>query len=206
MPSTKLTTPGSEEGASVRLHKMLAHAGIASRRRAEELIERGHVTVNGEVVSEAGTKVDPRKDKVAVDGRKVALRPAHELTWVVVNKPRGVITSMEDEKGRKSVADLVPLARERRLLPVGRLDRDSAGLLLLTNDNEAINLLTHPSSGHTKVYKVVVENGLPSQTVLTGLAQGITLEGEDHKTGPIIVDVLDYFSERKEAVLQVRAA
>jgi ribosomal 50S subunit-recycling heat shock protein len=148
-PRVTIKRPESE-----RLQKVIAQAGVTSRRKAEEMITGGRVTVNGVKVSELGTKVKPASDKICVDGKRVVVRTANELYWIMVNKPKGVITSFDDERDRKSVADLVPLARERRLLPVGRLDRDTAGLLLMTNDNEAINLLTHPSFGHTKTYKV----------------------------------------------------
>jgi len=149
-----------------------------------------------------GLKVNPSIDKVCVDGKKIVARMQNEVLWVVVNKPRGVITSTEDEKGRKSVMDLVPLAKERRLLPVGRLDRDSGGLLLLTNDNEAINLLTHPTFGHVKSYKVVVK-GFPAEHVYQSFARGVVLPEERRPTVPMEMEQLDYLADKKETVLRL---
>lgn len=233
----------SPRGATTRLNKMLAHAGVASRRSAEEMIAQGKVSVNGVIVLDVGCKVDPSVDSITVEGKAapVALRKASEVVWMKVNKPKGTLTSITDSKGRKCLGDLVESAVEKRLLPVGRLDRDTAGLLLMTNDNEAINLLTHPSFGHVKLYKAVVEKGMPSVHVLHQLKRGLVLLEEENggkeeleggvrgkrkgggeydergrrrvvprgKGGgtvtlePLMVETVDYFADRKEAVLEV---
>jgi 23S rRNA pseudouridine2605 synthase len=184
------------------LNKMLAHAGVASRREAEELILQGKVSVNGQVVTELGMKVDPRKDEVAVEGKRVAARRAAQMTWVMWHKPKGVVTSTSESEKRKSALQDVPLAKEKGLLPVGRLDRESSGLVLLTNDNEGINLLTTPAVEHTYSYRLVVTSGLPPVHVLERLAAGVEVEGGG-RTEPMSIEVLDVFSDRKEAVMMV---
>ena len=161
------------EDPSQRLQKVLAHAGVASRRRAEELIRQGRVTVNRQVVTELGTKVDPTRDEIRVDGERI--RAASGSVYIVLNKPRGVLSTMEDERGRRSLGDLVPVPT--RLYPVGRLDVSSEGLILLTDDGELANLLTHPRYGHDKEYLVLV-SGHPSDKTLEAWQQGVLLEGK----------------------------
>lgn len=143
-----------------RLQKILSGAGICSRRAAERLLEEGHVTVNGRT-AQLGEKADPERDEIAVDGTPVG---GHERTMtIMLNKPAGVVTTMHDEKGRRSVADLVQRCPVR-VLPVGRLDQYSEGLLLLSNDGELIHRLTHPRHEITKRYEVTVrgdEAGIP---------------------------------------------
>ena len=124
-----------------RLQKILAHAGVASRRECEQLIQNGHVSVNGRVVTELGTKADPSKDQIRVNGKLIQVN--QRLVYIMLNKPRGYITSVKDELGRKTVLDLVHNVSER-IYPVGRLDYDSEGLLLLTNDGKLANKLMHP--------------------------------------------------------------
>ena len=138
-----------------RLQKMLADCGVASRRKAEEMIRAGLVTVNGET-AQIGDKVDPRRDRVEVKGRSVRAR--EENVYIMLHKPRGFITTMSDEMGRKCVAELV---RDipGRIYPVGRLDRDSEGLLLMTNDGNFANMMMHPSMHVPKVYRVTVRPG-----------------------------------------------
>ena len=126
----------------IRLQKHLAECGIASRRKAEELIAAGKVKINGHI-AEIGAKVDPKRDKVTVRGKAVV--PVNEKVYIMLNKPRGFVTTMSDELGRKTVSDLVADA-QARIFPVGRLDRDSEGLLIMTNDGDFANKLTHPSS------------------------------------------------------------
>ena len=137
----------------------------------------GRVVVNGKLVSELGTKVNPRKDIILVDGKKVVLPDSKSTFWVIVNKPKGTLTTVEDEKNRDTLLDLVPKARELRLLPVGRLDRDTTGLMILTNDVGWIHPLTHPSFRHVKRYDVVVK-GSPSDEDLLKLSEGIALGGD----------------------------
>jgi pseudouridine synthase len=154
-----------------RLHKFLSQAGVSSRRKCEELIAAGRVKVNGETVSALGSKVDPEHDRVEVDGQPVALPQEH--VYLLLNKPAGYVSTVRDPQGRPTVVDLVNQAQ--RLYPVGRLDQDSEGLLLLTNDGELTQRLTHPSYEHEKEYQVLVE-GRPTQNALQRLRAGVELE------------------------------
>lgn len=155
----------------VRLQKFLSQAGVASRRAAEELIRVGRVRVNGAVVTELGVKVEPERDAVEVDGKPV--RPAG-ATWIAVHKPRGVVSTRRDPEGRRTVYDVVP-PRMRRLFHVGRLDRDSEGLMLLTNDGDAAHRLLHPRFEVEREYEVEVERRLDPQT-RRRLLEGVPLE------------------------------
>src|SRR5262245_52211623 len=143
--------------ATVRISKILAQAGLASRRGAEALLVAGRVTVNGRVQGEPGAQADPEHDIIALDGRP--LPGAETLTYIVVHKPRGYLSTRRDPAGRPVVLDLVPGARER-LFPVGRLDRDAEGLVLLTNDGELANRLLHPRYEVPRVYEAEVEGRL----------------------------------------------
>lgn len=153
-----------------RLQKALAHAGVGSRRSIEHLIRDGRVSVNGRPAV-LGQKVGPR-DKVSVDGKAVSIRP-EGLAYYALHKPVGVITSARDEHGRKTVLDLVPVPE--RVYPVGRLDSDSEGLVLLTNDGGLAHRLTHPRHSVPKVYEVWVR-GEVTQSAVSRLLQGVTLE------------------------------
>jgi pseudouridine synthase len=159
---------------SVRLNAYLARAGIASRRASDELIKAGRVTVNGEP-GELNTYVDPR-DRVEVDGEPVA---AQQLTYVLLHKPEATVTTASDPQGRRTVLDLVDL--RERVVPVGRLDADTTGALLLTNDGQLAHRLAHPRYGVEKVYEAEVE-GNPTAEVLRKLAEGIELD--DGATAP----------------------
>ena len=143
----------------VRLQKLMARAGVASRRAAEEMIARGRVTVNGRVVREMGVKVDPELDEVRVDTVVIAREPQRK-TYILLNKPKGVLCTVKDTHGRRTVLDLVPPRPGKRLFPVGRLDEDSQGLVLLTNDGDLTERLTHPRYGVQKVYDVRVRGRL----------------------------------------------
>ena len=167
-----------------RLQKVLAHAGVASRRAAEELIQGGRVTVNGEVVRTLGARVDPTRDHLAVDGRRVAAEKDH--AYYLLHKPVGYVSTARDERGRPTVVDLV--RTRRRLYPVGRLDVDSEGLLLLTDDGSLAERLTHPRYGVEKEYHVLVR-GEPTPDSLGRLRQGIELE--EGRTAPAGVRVLE---------------
>lgn len=169
--------------AEERLQKVLAHAGVASRRRAEDMIAAGRVKVNGEIVTELGTKVNPRRDIIHVDGRTLG-RPEAPV-YLVVNKPRGVLSAASDARGRTTVVDLV--RHRSRLYPVGRLDLDSEGLVLLTNDGALALRLAHPRYEHEKEYRVLVE-GLPDEGALQRLRQGIGLEGGRTRPARVSVD------------------
>ena len=168
-----MTVPPIPINGPVRLQKLLSAAGVASRRTAEQLIADGRVTVNGNTVREAGTRADPACDDVRVDGRRVArnVRPR----YVLLHKPRGYVTTRSDPHRRKTVLDLVPDVREY-VYPVGRLDYDSEGLLLLTNDGALAAVLTHPRHGVPRVYEATVR-GVPSDARLRRLASGVEIDG-----------------------------
>ncbi len=157
--------------AEQRLQKFLSQAGVASRRKAEELIVAGRVRVNGAPARELGTKVDPTRDVVEVDGARVEVAGTQ---WLAVHKPRGYVTTRQDPEGRPTVYELVP-AEYRGLFYVGRLDYDSEGLVLLTNDGETANRLMHPRYGTERVYEVEVA-GQVSPAALRELRAGVELE------------------------------
>jgi 23S rRNA pseudouridine2605 synthase len=167
-----------DEPTGIRLQKVLASAGIGSRRKSEELIEAGRVSVNGTVVTEHGMRVDPDTAVVHVDGKRVAVRAG--LVYLALNKPRGMLSAMSDDRGRPTVGDLV---RDRPgLFHVGRLDNDTEGLLLLTNDGELGHKLMHPSFGVSKTYLATVP-GPVAREVGRRLKAGVVLED-----GPASVD------------------
>ncbi len=155
-----------------RLQKVIAQSGYCSRRKAEELISMGKVKVNGELVTELGTKVN-YTDTIVVNGK--TLNQKEEKIYYLLNKPRGVITSAKDEKGRKTVLDLIP--DDKRVYPVGRLDYDTTGVLLLTNDGELTNLLIHPSNHVEKTYIAKVK-GLVMKQDIEKLCKGIIIDGK----------------------------
>lgn len=161
----------------VRLQKVLSQAGIASRRASEDLIREGRVEVNGQRVTEMGVQVDPEHDVITVDGRRVQVAPGRR--YIMLHKPRGCLSVLEDDRGRRAVRDLVPDAQG--LYPVGRLDYNSEGLLLLTDDGALTQRLTHPRYEHEKEYLVLVR-GEPTTEALRALRTGIELE--DGKTAP----------------------
>jgi 23S rRNA pseudouridine2605 synthase len=171
------------EDSLERLHKVMAHAGVASRRRSEELIRQGRVAVNGRVVTELGTKVDPDRDEIRVDGRRIETAARH--VYIMLNKPRGVLSTMEDPRGRRDLSDLVQAPV--RLYPVGRLDATSEGLILLTDDGELANFLTHPRYEHEKEYLAFV-NGRPTEETLATWRRGVVLDGKP--TAPARVDLI----------------
>lgn len=166
-----------------RLQKFMARAGVASRRKSEEMIAAGRVAVNGRVVREPGVQVDAERDRIEVDG-KLILAPAR-FTYLLLNKPVGSVSTATDTHGRPTVVDLV--SPSERLYPVGRLDIDSEGLILLTNDGELTQRVTHPRYEHDKEYHVLVA-GLPTAEQIERLRRGIELE--DGVTSPAEVDVI----------------
>lgn len=178
-----------------RLQKVIAHSGVASRRKAEELIKEGRVKVNGKVVKELGVKVTPN-DKVSVNEVQIE---REEPVYFLLYKPRGVISSVKDDKGRKVVTDFMPRMLER-IYPVGRLDYDTSGLLLMTNDGDFANLLMHPRHGVEKLY-VVKTKGIPSKEQLRKLEKGIVLE--DGKTAPARVKMLSADMKKNTAIVEI---
>lgn len=179
-----------------RLQKVIAQAGIASRRDAEELIKAGRVTVNGKVVTELGTKVEPKRDRIAVDNKLIK---AEKYLYILLNKPKGVITALEDPQGRKTVADLVDKIPER-IYPVGRLDYNTEGLLIMTNDGDLTNTLTHPSSEIPKTYLAKVQ-GYPPEEKLDKLRVGIKLE--DGMTAPAKINIIAIDQEKELTTLEI---
>ncbi|PLS01622.1 23S rRNA pseudouridine(2605) synthase RluB [Neobacillus cucumis] len=178
-----------------RLQKVIARAGIASRRKAEELIKEGKVKVNGKVVTELGLKVTP-SDRVEVNEIQIE---KEEPVYFLLYKPRGVISSVSDDKGRKVVTDYFSQYKER-IFPVGRLDYDTSGLLLLTNDGEFANLLMHPKNEIDKVY-VAKTKGIPLKENLRKLEKGIRLE--DGKTAPAKVKLLSADRQKQTAIVEI---
>lgn len=176
----------------IRLQKVLSAAGVASRRAAEQLIADGRVTVNGRAVREPGTRADPAADDVRVDGRRVARTPRPR--YLMVHKPPGYVTTRSDPHHRKTVLDLIPGVREY-VYPVGRLDYESEGLVLLTNDGELAAVLMHPRHGVPRVYEVTVR-GIPSPAQLRRLSAGIAVDGR--RTEPARVRMLPRRADRRE--------
>ncbi len=171
----------------MRLHKYLAQAGVSSRRAGEKLIQDGRVKVNGHIVTKLGAKVDSATDTVAVDNKKVILERGK--VYVALNKPPGYITALKDPQGRKKVTDLIKNVKER-IYPVGRLDYDTEGLLLLTNDGDLTYRITHPKHEISKVYVAEVR-GLPTEQELSELKKGIFLQ--DGITAPAEAVIIKQF-------------
>ncbi|HSK63409.1 MAG TPA: pseudouridine synthase [Pyrinomonadaceae bacterium] len=172
-----------------RLQKLIATAGIASRRHAEELIVAGRVTVNGEVVRELGTKADPDRDHIKVNGKLINPQlKAREKVYVLLNKPKGYLSSVSDPEGRPLVTELLPPALGR-LYPVGRLDFNTEGLLLLTNDGDFTNYVTAARNRVEKVYEVKVK-GVPADGAIQRLRKGVVLE-DGTRTAPAKINKLN---------------
>ncbi len=179
----------------IRLQKLIADCGIASRRKAEQLIAEGKVRVNGRV-AEIGDKVDPAVDKVTVGSRKLVPQNSRRV-YIMLHKPRGFVTTMEDEMGRKCVAELVADV-EQRVFPVGRLDRDSEGLLLMTNDGDFANRISHPRSHVSKTYRVTVRQQV-TEDMLAKLSEGLMIDGQ--MTLPADVNLIT--KEENRCVMQI---
>jgi 23S rRNA pseudouridine2605 synthase len=175
----------SETPSAIRLQKILSAAGIASRRAAEALILDGRVSVNGATIVELGTKADPARDDIRVDGQRV--RAASRHRYILLNKPRGYMTTRKDPEHRPTVLDLLPEVREY-IYPVGRLDYDSEGLLLLTNDGDLAARLLHPSHEVEREYHARVR-GVPGRDAIERLRRGVLIEGR--KTAPAAVRLVD---------------
>ncbi|MBE7027846.1 MAG: rRNA pseudouridine synthase [Ruminococcaceae bacterium] len=168
----------------IRLQKYMAECGVASRRACETIITEGRVTVNGLKTQELGTKIDPDYDEVCVDGNLI--KKSNKKYYIMLNKPSGYITSASDQFGRKTVLDLISNDISERLYPVGRLDYDTEGLLLLTNDGDFAHKLTHPSKGTDKTYIAVV-SGTVSKREAGILSKGVLIDGK--KTAPAKVSL-----------------
>lgn len=179
----------------VRLQKFMAEQGIASRRKSEDLIRAGKVKVNGHIAV-IGQKINPKKDLVTVGKQKIVPPKTRNMIYIMLNKPRGYVTTVSDEYDRKTVMDLIPDIKER-IYPVGRLDKDSEGLLIMTNDGSFNNCLTHPSHGLAKVYRVTVRPAVDDE-ILYNLRNGIVIDGR--KTAPADVTVLT--EEENRVVLE----
>nr|BBH94348.1 hypothetical protein KTA_25470 [Thermogemmatispora argillosa] len=181
------TSPGKE-----RLARFLAHAGVASRRRAEALIFSGRVQVNGQTVTTPATRIDPERDAVTVDGQPVQAQASGHL-YLMLHKPAGYVSTVSDPQGRPTVLDLLPAdLRRQRLYPVGRLDRETTGLLLLTNDGEFALHMTHPRFSPEKRYHALVQ-GHPALGTLERLRQGVVIQEDDgrlYRTAPVGVQQL----------------
>jgi len=176
-----------------RLQKLIASAGIASRRHAEDLIVARQVTVNGEVIVELGAKADPETDHIKVKGRLInPLLSQQKPVYVLLNKPKGFITTTEDPHERKTVMDLVANSGVERLYPVGRLDRNTTGLLLMTNDGDLAQKLSHPSYEVKKLYQVSLDKQL-TKADFDKIMEGVELED-----GKVQVDEMSYLDDKKE--------
>lgn len=169
-----------------RIQKVLAANGVVSRRNAEKLIEQKRIKVNGRLAT-LGMKINPKRDLVTIDDQKVYLETKQQKYYYMLHKPRGYITTMDDEMGRKCVADLMK-DTPVRVYPVGRLDRDSEGLLLFTNDGDFANRIMHPSKKVSKTYRVTVRPSIDDDQLIS-LSQGVVVDGK--KTAPASVRVLE---------------
>jgi 23S rRNA pseudouridine2605 synthase len=175
-----------------RLQKIIAHAGFASRREAETMIREGRVTVNGKVVTELGSRADAARDHIKVDGKLITRAETHR--YILLYKPREVTSTVNDPVGRKTVIDLIRGVRER-IYPVGRLDYQSEGLLLLTNDGELAFKISHPKHGSVKTYHVKVR-GVPDERIVGKLERGITIDGK--RTVPCEISQLKTTSKNED--------
>ncbi|MCB0587364.1 MAG: rRNA pseudouridine synthase, partial [Phaeodactylibacter sp.] len=181
--------PNEQEVEGMRLNKYVAHCGICSRRQAAEYVKQGEVSVNGEKITEPGYQVK-EGDQVAFRGKPI--RPEKKLVYILLNKPKDYITTVKDDRGRRTVLDLLGGRIEERIFPVGRLDRATTGLLLLTNDGELAEKLAHPSNKVNKLYHVVLDTPL-STADLEKIRNGLKLED-----GKATVDAVDYVQGKKK--------
>ena len=180
----------------VRLQKYLANCGIASRRKAEELIVNGKISINGKVVTELGTKVNPKVDKVLYNGKEVRLEDEH--VYILLNKPIGYVTTAKEQFGRDSVMDLVKV--KERVVPVGRLDMYTSGALILTNDGEFVYQLTHPKHKVEKTYTVTIK-GIVKNEEVEKLRKGVKIE--DYITKEAKVKILKTDKEKNQSRLEI---
>lgn len=187
----------------IRLQKFLSECGVASRRKSEELILAGKVKVNGKPAA-IGDKIDPKRDTITVAGKKIVKNKTH--TYIMLHKPRGFITTLNDEMGRKCVAQLIEDVRTR-VYPVGRLDRDSEGLLLLTDDGDFANAMTHPTKHVPKTYRVTVRPSV-SENQITALTTGLEIDGKmtmpsevrvlERQEGRVVLEIIIYEGRNRQ--------
>lgn len=180
----------------IRLQKYLAEAGIASRRKAEELIQNGKVKVNNQVITELGTKINPNKDKVEYEGKVVKVQ--EDKVYILLNKPIGYVTTAKDQFNRESVLDLVKV--KERIVPVGRLDMYTSGALILTNDGDFVYQVTHPKHEIEKTYTVTIK-GIVNQEEVQALKDGVKIE--DYITRPAKVKILKTDEEKNQSRLEI---
>ena len=180
--------------SEIRLQKYLAEAGVASRRKSEELIALGKVEINGQVVTVPGTKING-SEIIKVDGREI--RQEQKKVYILLNKPVGYISTAKDQFSRKTVLDLIDTVKER-IYPVGRLDYDTSGLIILTNDGELANMLTHPKHEMQKVYRVMIEGTLKEDDI-KNFQTGIAIE--DYTTAPAKVNVIE--ETKKDSIIEL---
>ena len=181
----------------MRLQKYMAQCGIASRRKSEEIIAQGRVKVNDIIVTELGMKIDPFKDIVKVDNKIIQME--NKKIYIVLNKPAGYVTTVSDQFGRKNVLDLVKEVKER-VYPIGRLDYDTSGLLLLTNDGDLAYKLTHPKHEVKKKYIAVIK-GIPTEEELDRFRAGLEIDG--YITAPALINVLKYWEKKTTVEIQI---
>ncbi len=184
----------------VRIQKVLSEQGVCSRRAAEQIIREGRVKLNGRPVS-VGDKMDTMKDLLSVDGQRIYIPKTQEHVYIMLNKPRGFITTTSDELGRKTVMDLLS-DLDVRVFPIGRLDKDSEGMLLFTNDGSFANLLTHPSHGVSKLYRVTVRPHATEEQILE-LTKGVKLD-DGSVTQPAVIQVVSDEPERTVMEMTIR--
>lgn len=180
----------------IRLQKYLAEAGIASRRKAEELIEQGKIKVNKQVVTELGTKINPQKDNVEYEGKGVTIQ--NKKVYILLNKPIGYVTTAKDQFNRDSVLDLIKVSQ--RIVPVGRLDMYTSGALILTNDGDFVYQVTHPKHEIEKTYTVTIK-GIVSKEGVELLKKGVKIE--DYMTRPAKVKILKIEEEKNQSRLEI---
>jgi len=191
-PQPSITRPQTAD--LMPLNKFISHAGVSGRREAAEIVKKGVVKVNGKIITEPGHKISP-KDEVLVNGKKIFL--SKNLVYILLNKPKDFITTTEDPQGRKTVLDLIRRATTERVYPVGRLDRNTSGVLLFTNDGELSQKLTHPSNEIKKIYAVTLDRPLDKKD-FDQIVKGIVLED-----GPASVDKLAYTDAQDKKQLGV---
>ena len=182
----------------MRINKYIASCGIASRRKAEEIILDKRVTVNGKIVEELSFNVDENNDIVEIDGERIGLN--EEPVYIVLNKPEGYITTVKDQFDRPSVLDLVSDIKER-VYPIGRLDYETSGLLILTNDGDLTYKLTHPKHEVDKTYMAIVK-GIPTEEELNNFKEGLYIE--DYKTAPAKIKVVKQEEEKNYSICQIK--